>query len=132
MNFFLDTNICIYFLKGKKEEVRTNLKKLKPEQIKIPSIVKAELLLGAAKSQNSKKNREIVSRFLEPFEIIPFGDTEAEIYSEIRSELEKKGNPIDPNDLLIAATVLSGNGTLITNNEKEFKRIPSLKVENWE
>lgn len=132
MNFFLDTNICIYFLKGKKEEVRTNLKKLKPEQIKIPSIVKAELLLGAAKSQNSKKNREILSRFLEPFEIIPFGDTEAEIYSEIRSELEKKGNPIGPNDLLIAATVLSGNGTLITNNEKKFNRIPSLKVENWE
>ncbi len=132
MNFYLDTNICIYFLKGQKEEVSKNLKKLKPEQIKIPSIVKAELLLGAAKSQNSKKNKELILRFLEPFEIIPFGDTEAEIYSEIRSELEKKGKPIGPNDLLIASTVISGNGTLVTSNEKEFKRIPNLKVENWE
>ena len=132
MNFFLDTNICIYFFKGKKEEISKNLKRIKPEQVKIPSIVKAEILLGAAKSQNSKKNKDLILRFLEPFEIIPFGDTEAEIYSEIRSDLEKKGKPIGPNDLLIAATVISGNGTLITNNVNEFKRVPSLKVENWE
>ncbi len=81
---------------------------------------------------NSSRKFYIDLRFLEPFEIIPFGDTEAEIYSEIRSELEKKGKPIGPNDLLIAASVISGNGTLITNNVNEFKRIPSLKVENWE
>ena len=119
-------------MKGKKEEISKNLKRIKPEQVKIPSIVKAELLLGAAKSQNSKKNKDLILRFLEPFEIILFGDTEAEIYSEIRSDLEKKGKPIGPNDLLIAATVISGNGTLITNNVNEFKRVPSLKVENWE
>ena len=74
MNFFLDTNICIYFLKGKKEEISKNLKRIKPEQVKIPSIVKAEILLGAAKSQNSKKNKDLILRFLEPFEIIPFGE----------------------------------------------------------
>ena len=131
MIFFLDTNICIYFLKGQKEEVSNNLKKLKPEQVKIPAIVKAELLLGVHKSQHSKRNKELVQRFLEPYEIMPFGDSEAETYSEIRAELEKKGKPIGPNDLLIASTVICGNGVLVTNNEKEFKRIPRLRVENW-
>ena len=61
MNFFLDTNICIYFLKGQKEEVSNNLKKLKPEQVKIPAIVKAELLLGVHKSQHSKRNKEFLN-----------------------------------------------------------------------
>ncbi|PJZ79150.1 type II toxin-antitoxin system tRNA(fMet)-specific endonuclease VapC [Leptospira meyeri] len=131
MNYFLDTNICIYFLKGKNLKIETNIKKLNPNRIKIPSIVKAELLLGALKSQNPKKNRDIVLDFVDPFEIIGFNDVESEIYSEIRSNLELKGLPIGPNDLIIASIVLNNNGILVTNNEKEFSRIQSLKIENW-
>ncbi|MDF3821831.1 type II toxin-antitoxin system VapC family toxin [Leptospira sp. 96542] len=131
MNYFLDTNICIYFLKGKNLKIENNIKKLNPNRIKIPSIVKAELLLGALKSQNSKKNRDIVLDFVDPFEIIGFNDVESEIYSEIRSSLELKGLPIGPNDLIIASIVLNNNGILVTNNEKEFSRIQSLKIENW-
>ncbi|EMI66390.1 type II toxin-antitoxin system tRNA(fMet)-specific endonuclease VapC [Leptospira noguchii] len=131
MNYFLDTNICIYFLKGKNENLKKNIRKLNPNRIKIPSVVKAELLLGAFKSNDKRKNREIVLSFLDPFEIIGFNDIESEIYAEVRSNLEIQGIPIGPNDLLIVSVVLSSNGILITNNEKEFKRIPNLKVENW-
>ncbi|MBM9545805.1 type II toxin-antitoxin system VapC family toxin [Leptospira sp. 201903074] len=131
MNYFLDTNICIYFLKGKNINIENNIKKLNPNRIKIPSIVKAELLLGALKSQNPKKNRDIVLDFVDPFEIIGFNDTESEIYSEIRSNLELKGLSIGPNDLIIASIVLNNNGILVTNNQKEFSRIQSLKLENW-
>ncbi|EMJ90024.1 type II toxin-antitoxin system tRNA(fMet)-specific endonuclease VapC [Leptospira meyeri] len=131
MNYFLDTNICIYFLKGINVKIENNIKKLNPNRIKIPSIVKAELLLGALKSQNPKKNRDIVLDFVDPFEIIGFNDVESEIYSEIRSNLELKGLPIGPNDLIIASIVLNNNGILVTNNEKEFSRIQSLKIENW-
>ncbi|ALO27428.1 MULTISPECIES: type II toxin-antitoxin system tRNA(fMet)-specific endonuclease VapC [Leptospira] len=131
MNYFLDTNICIYFLKGKGENIEKNIRKLNPNRIKIPSVVKAELLLGAFKSNDQKKNREIVLSFLDPFEIIGFNDIESEIYAEVRSGLEIQGIPIGPNDLLVASVVLSSNGILVTNNEKEFKRIPNLKIENW-
>lgn len=131
MNYFLDTNICIYFLKGKSENIERNIRKLNPNRIKIPSLVKAELLLGVFKSNDKKKNREIVLSFLDPFEIIGFNDIESEIYAEVRSVLETQGIPIGPNDLLIASIVLSSNGILVTNNEKEFKRIPNLKIESW-
>lgn len=131
MNYFFDTNICIYFLKGKGENIEKNIRKLNPNRIKIPSVVKAELLLGAFKSNDQKKNREIVLSFLDPFEIIGFNDIESEIYAEVRSGLEIQGIPIGPNDLLVASVVLSSNGILVTNNEKEFKRIPNLKIENW-
>ncbi|PJZ85831.1 type II toxin-antitoxin system tRNA(fMet)-specific endonuclease VapC [Leptospira harrisiae] len=131
MNYFLDTNICIYFLKGKNDKIENNIKKLNPNRIKIPSIVKAELLLGALKSQNPKKNQGTILNFLDPFEIIGFNDIESEIYPEIRSDLELKGLPIGPNDLIIASIVISNNGILVTNNEKEFSRIKSLKLENW-
>ncbi|XDD55611.1 type II toxin-antitoxin system VapC family toxin [Leptospira sp. WS4.C2] len=131
MNYFLDTNTCIYFLKGKNVNIENNIKKLNPNRIKIPSIVKAELLLGALKSQNPKKNRDIVLDFVDPFEILGFNDIESEIYSEIRSNLELMGLAIGPNDLIIASIVLNNNGILVTNNQKEFSRIQSLKLENW-
>lgn len=131
MIYCLDTNTCIYFLKGQSDTIRKNIAKLYPDAIKIPSIVKGELLLGAYKSANKKRNSDAVLSFLDPFEILNFGNTELEIYARLRGELESKGKSIGPNDLLIASTALAVNGTLITNNEKEFKRVPNLKVENW-
>lgn len=131
MIFFLDTNICIYFLKGMYPKIRENLQSKNPEFIKIPSIVKAELLYGAEKSNNRLSNIEKVQTFLEPFDIIPFDDESSIAYSRIRSSLEQKGNTIGPNDYIIASIALAYNGTLITNNEKEFKKIKNLNVENW-
>ncbi len=129
--FFLDTNTCIYFLNGKSESIKEKILSTPPSRIGIPVIVKAELILGAYKSQSMYKIVEKVEHFLEPFEIIPFENSLTYTYAEIRSELEKMGQPIGPNDLLIAAITKFHEATLITNNEKEFKRIKDLRVENW-
>lgn len=131
MNFFLDTNICIYFLKGISTNINIQLRQVNPNNIKIPSIVKAELLFGAAKSNRKKQNTELINKFLLPLEIIPFDSRAAGFYAIVRSSLEKKGKVIGPNDLMIASIVLANNGTLVTNNIKEFKRIGKLKVVNW-
>ena len=131
MKYYLDTNICIYFLKGLFPELPKKMLSMSPDDIKIPSIVEAELLYGAVKSMKSEENRENVKRFLLPFENIPFEDKAAACYSVIRNSLESTGNIIGPNNLIIAATVLANEGILITNNEKEFKRVAGLKVENW-
>lgn len=131
MTYFLDTNTCIYFLKGLYPSIRAKLQSLKPREVQIPSIVKAELLFGAENSDRVTENREKVISFLFPFEIVPFDTEAAEIYAAIRLELQKKGIPIGANDLIIAATVLARGGTLITNNEREFKRVKKLKVRNW-
>jgi tRNA(fMet)-specific endonuclease VapC len=131
MNYFLDTNICVYFLKGLYPSVLENIQNTNPNNIKIPSIVKAELLYGAEKSQHKAKNLTNINRFLEPFEIISFDDDCSIIYSKIRATLELKGTVIGPNDYIIAATTLAKNGILVTNNTKEFDRIKNLKLENW-
>ncbi len=131
MKYYLDTNICIYFLKGMYPNLLKKLLSTSPDDIKITSIVKAELLYGAEKSVKKAENLEKISKFLLPYEIIPFGDNEAIIYSKLRSSLEKKGMIIGPNDLIISAIVISNEGFLVTNNMKEFSRINNLKIENW-
>jgi len=131
MKYFLDANICIYFLKGTHPDLARKLLSHNPDHIRIPSIVKAELLYGALKSQKMKENMERIEQFLLPFKVVPFGDEEANGYARIRSTLEKNGTPIGPNDFIVAATTMENDGVLVTNNEKEFKRVKHLKVENW-
>jgi len=129
--YFLDTNTCVYFLNGKYESIKNKILTTSPNEILIPSIVKAELILGAYKSQKKKQNIEIIEKFLQPFEIVPFVDLVSYVYADIRSVLEKEGKIIGPNDLLIASIVKFHDGILVTNNTKEFKRIKGLKLENW-
>ncbi|MFH1288795.1 MAG: type II toxin-antitoxin system VapC family toxin [bacterium] len=131
MKYFLDTNICIYFLKGISEKLLLKLKKHNPGDIKIASIVKGELLYGAEKSVKVKENIKKVNDFLFPYEIVSFDNNSAVVYSQIRSQLEKKGDLIGPNDLLIASTVIVNDGILVTNNTREFRRVKLLKIENW-
>jgi len=129
--YFLDTNTCIYFLNGKYESLRAKLLSTPPNEISIPAIVKAELLLGAYKSQKKKENVEKVEKLLEPFAVVPFFDLISYVYADIRNEAEKVGENVGPNDLLIASIVKFHDGILVTNNTKEFKRIKGLKIENW-
>ncbi len=131
MKYYLDTNICVYYIKGKYPKLLEKLLSKHPNDIKIPAIVKAELIYGAQKSERKEKNEEVIRKFLLPFEIIAFGDKQSEIYGKIRADLEKKGKIIGPNDLLIASIVLSEDGILVTNNEKELKKVKELKIENW-
>ena len=129
--YYLDTNTCIYFLNGKYESIKTKILTTLPNEIAIPSIVKAELLLGAYKSKNRKGNIEKVEKFLEPFEIVSFDDVMTYVYADIRYTTEKVGDIVGPNDLFIAAIVKFHEGILVTNNVKEFSRIEGLKIEDW-
>ena len=131
MNYFLDTNICIYFLKQSFSSIGERLRALSPNQIKIPSIVQAELLFGAEKSSLRARTLKIIEQFLSPYEIIAFGSKEAVVYATIRKSLEEKGTVIGANDLIIAATVLASEGYLVTHNTREFKRVKGLRVEEW-
>ena len=129
--YFLDSNTCIYFLTGRFESVRDKILNTPPKNIKIASIVQAELLLGAYKSQHKQKTWQKVETFLSAFEIIPFTEQTSYPYAKIRAETESTGRLVGANDLLIAAIVKQHDGILVTNNLKEFKRIDGLKLENW-
>lgn len=131
MKYLLDTNICIYIIKQKPSIVLERLQKVKVNEIGISVITLAELEYRVAKSGFPERNKLALIQFLVPFEISPFSETAAAIYGRIRSDLEKKGQIIGPYDLLIGAQALSENLTLVTNNEREFQRIPGLMIENW-
>ena len=132
MNYFLDTNTCIYYLKGSSPKIAGRLRRTSPNRIKIPAVVKAELLLGAQKSERRERVLESLGEFLMPFEVMPFGDESTSHYAEIREDLEHRGLPIGPNDLLIAATAVANGLTLVTANTDEFARVIGLSIENWE
>ena len=131
MMYFVDTNTCIYFMNGKYSSVKETFLSISPKNIKIPSVVKAELLLGAYKSQTKEQTVKKVNSFLKPFEIIPFTDDITEEYAEIRAELELSGKTIGSNDYFIAATARSKKGILVTHNVDEFSRINNLEIEDW-
>jgi tRNA(fMet)-specific endonuclease VapC len=128
---FLDTNICIYYLKGEHPSIRENLLATPPNEIKIPVIVHSELYYGVQKSSRKKANHRKLQEFLMPFEIVSYTERMSETYAEIRAGCESKGQPVGPNDLLIAAIVVANNGILATRNRKEFIRIPGLKLTEW-
>ena len=105
--------------------------KIDPGDIAISSITLSELEYGAYKSQQTERNLNALSLFTLSLEILAYDRQAASVYGQLRAQLEKKGMPIGPMDLLIAAHALSVQKTVVTNNEKEFKRVPGLKVENW-
>lgn len=131
MTFFLDTNICIHALKGRYPAIMLRLERCLPSVVKISAMVHAELLLGAKKSDRAEQIFPILEQFLAPLEVVPFDKKTSEVYAEIRSDLEKKGTVIGPNDLIIAATVVANNGILVTHNIREFKKVVGLKIEDW-
>lgn len=129
--YLLDTNICIYLLKGTFAPLQARFVGNPPSRFGIPSIVKAELYLGAYKSSRRETTLALLDAFLAPLRILPFGDAESVLYARIRSEMEAEGKPIGPNDLLIAATVLAQGAILITHNVREFSRVGGLAWEDW-
>ncbi len=131
MRFCLDTDTCINAMKGKYPRMATNFRRFEPSDFGIPAIVCAELLLGILKSKAPAKTRGIVEAFLAPFELIPFDRAAAREYAFVRHDLEDKGAPIGPNDLIIAATARARNLTLVTHNTAEFKRVTGLMTEDW-
>jgi tRNA(fMet)-specific endonuclease VapC len=128
---FLDSDVCIHFLNGKDSDLVKRFQAHSPNDIKIASIVQAELLFGVANSKKIRENGLKLAKFLEPYEILFFDSAAASIYAQIRFDLTKKGTLIGPNDLILAATVLANQGTLATRNRGEFNRLENLKIETW-
>jgi tRNA(fMet)-specific endonuclease VapC len=131
MKFILDTDICIYIIKRKPPDVLERFKQTEISQIAISSVTLSELLYGVSKSSKPEQNLMALTQFVAPLEILPYGDEAAQYYGKLRTHLEKQGTPIGSLDMLIAAHALSIDGILITNNEKEFIRVPHLKIDNW-
>ena len=131
MRYMLDTNICIYIIKEKPIKVLKKLRTFDLSDLVISAITHSELEYGVVKSSHRKENREALIKFLAPLEIVPYDDKAAVDYGQIRTHLEKKGTVIGAMDMLIGAHARSIPVTLVTNNLREFKRIPGLRVENW-
>jgi tRNA(fMet)-specific endonuclease VapC len=129
--YLLDTNICIYIRQKRPDAVLRRFQKLRPGEAVLSVITYGELLYGAAKSE---RRRDALERLRELIQLLPalsLPETAAETYGKIRAELESKGQMIGNNDLWIGVHAVAAGLTLVTNNEKEFRRVPGLKIQNW-
>jgi len=126
----LDTNICIQVINARPPGVLERFRQHRMGEIGLCSVVAAELAYGVAKS-GSPRNRQALEMFLAPLIILPFEEAALWAYGDLRSELERKGTPIGALDTMIAAHALSQQSTLVTNNTREFARVPGLALENW-
>jgi tRNA(fMet)-specific endonuclease VapC len=129
--FLLDTNICIYIQRQRPGNVLRRFQKLGPGDAAISIITWGELLYGAEKSKQRKKALDLLAEFKTFVPVLPIPETAGNTYGIIRASLESQGRPIGNNDLWIAAHAKAVGLTIVTNNEREFRRIAGLKVQNW-
>ncbi len=129
--YLLDTNICAYIINNRPPHVRERLVVSSAEVVGVSSLTVAELRYGADRSSRPAQNHESLAAFLTPLGIYDFGAEAAAAYGGVRTDLERRGVPIGPLDTLIAAHALSLGAVLVTNNTREFERVPELRLENW-
>ncbi len=130
MSLLVDTNICIGWFKGD-ARIRKRWLANPPDALRLSAIVKAELLYGARKSSRVEENLRSLQQLFAVVPSIAFDDDAAHWYGVIRSDLSKRGKPLGPNDLMIAATALANDLTVVTRNMREFVRVPGLRLEEW-
>lgn len=131
MRFLLDTDMCIYLIKRKPEQALARLQSLRISDVGISSITLSELEYGVAKSSQPEQNKMALLEFVAPLEIASYDEEAAAEYGRVRAYLEAQGTPIGPLDTLIAAQALALGCVLVTNNQREFSRVPDLLIENW-
>lgn len=131
MNYILDTNICVHMIKTKSFSILKHAKKRATTQIFISTITESELWYGVHNSQMYQENKKSIEEFLDFFPKISFSSSAAEIAGELKAIHRKNGKTIGANDLLIAAQAIAMDAILVTGNEKEFRQIKGLRVENW-
>jgi len=127
--YLLDTNICIYFLKGQ-FALDKAIEKVGLSNCYVSEVTIAELKFGAENSENIERNRKTVDQFVSKFTVIPIFNS-LDIYAREKARLRKKGLPLDDFDLLIGATAISNNLTLVTRNVSDFERLRGIEIENW-
>lgn len=126
----LDTNICIHIINARPAAVLERFRQYRMGEIGVSSVVAAELAYGVVKS-GSSRNRQALEMFLAPLIILPFDEAVIWAYGELRAELERRGTPIGSLDTMIAAHAIRQQALLVTNNTREFARVPGLRLENW-
>ena len=131
MIYLLDTNVCIHLLNERHPAILQHFRQHSPADIALCSVVKAELLYGARRSQRVEANLQLLKAFFAPLQSLPFDDDCAEHYGKIHADLLSQGKPIGPNDTLIAAVARAHKATLITHNIGEFSRVVGLQIEDW-
>ena len=131
MRFMLDTNTCVDLIRRRNDRVLRRMQRFRPDDLCVSSVTLSELEYGAAKSANPQRNRLALAEFMTPLSVLPYDDAAAPVYGRVRAELERAGTPIGPLDTMIAAHALSLDLILVTDNEREFRRVAGLKVQNW-
>ena len=131
VRYLLDTNTCIYIAKHNPPAVRERFARHAASDLAMSAVTYGELRFGAEKSQSKEKARAAIQQLRSRIEVCPLPIAAAEHYGEIRAELQKNGQPIGNNDLWIAAHARAEGWVVVTNNEREFERVPGLVVENW-
>ena len=127
--YLLDTNICIYFIKGK-FDLKERFLSIDRESRFISEITLAELKFGVQNSEVPSKNRKALDNFLTGVQILPIFNA-LDLYAVEKARLRKKGQPIDDFDLLIGVSAIANGMIMVTNNESHFKRINEIQIENW-
>lgn len=130
--WLLDTNVWICYMSATPNPIQKRIATQNPDVLYLCDIVKAELLYGAFKSQRTQANLATLKTLFELVPSLPFDEKAAYHFGEIRAHLARKGTPIGPYDLQIAAIVRAHNLTLVTHNLREFSRVPDLKLEDWQ
>jgi len=131
MIYFLDTNIWIFLLNEKYQHLNLRFENSEKNNLRMPSLVLYELYYGAEKSKNPKQNIYKIQTLISEIDIVPFDKQCARVAGNLKANLERTGQIIGNDDLLIAATALAHNGIIVTNNTREFSRVKGLKVEDW-
>ncbi|MEO1099936.1 MAG: type II toxin-antitoxin system VapC family toxin [Bacteroidota bacterium] len=129
MKYLLDTNICIYFLKGK-YGLKEKFDNIGFDNLYVSEITVAELKYGAEKSNYPDKNRKVIQKLSSRFKLIPIFNS-LDVFAKEKARLKNEGKPIDDFDLLIGATAIANDMILVTNNEKHFDRLIKIEIDNW-
>lgn len=127
----LDTNVCVDLIRGRPPGMLRRFEEHEVGEVGISSVTAAELQFGVQKSRQPGRNARALERFLLPLEVAGFDRDTAAVYGNVRATLERRGTSIGPLDTLIAAHAVSLGVTLVTNNVREFGRVPDLRLENW-
>jgi tRNA(fMet)-specific endonuclease VapC len=131
MRFMLDTNTCVDLIRKRDDRILRRMRRLRLDDLCVSSVTLSELEYGAAKSGNPGKNRLALAEFMTPLAVVPYDDAAAAVYGQVRADLERAGTPIGPLDTMIAAHALSLGLILVTDNEREFRRVSGLEIQNW-
>ena len=131
MTYLLDTNICIYAIKGTYPQLSHTLLSVHPDEIALSAVTVSELEYGAAKSRWGDRTKQILRSFMANFDILPFTEEDAVLFGTLRAQLECAGTPIGLLDAMIGAQGITRHLTVVTHNTKEFSRLPGIILQDW-